>query len=53
MPLEKPKDEECGNCYHCVSKLGSYSQEYFFCCRYPINRKIEYDNWCGEWRKRG
>jgi hypothetical protein len=27
MTLEKPKDEECGNCYYCVSKLLERQRE--------------------------
>jgi hypothetical protein len=27
MTLEKPKDEECGNCYYCVSKLLERERE--------------------------
>lgn len=27
MTLEKPKDEECGNCYYCVSKLLESQRE--------------------------
>lgn len=26
MTLEKPKDEECGNCYYCVSHIETESR---------------------------
>jgi hypothetical protein len=45
MTLEKPKDEECGNCYYCVSTQWSREEgvfnivkkiyEEYFCRRFP------------------
>ena len=60
MTLEKPKDEECGNCYFCVSRVeteircgGFFSKsesrehEVFECRRNPPIRFFATSDWNG------
>jgi hypothetical protein len=60
LELDKPKDEECGNCYYCTSykyvttinistgflsvTTKDVTKEAFYCKRYPENKYYKLSN---------
>lgn len=61
MTLDKPINENCGNCYYCISRFPKYDipglEEYekieiFSCHRRSQWQETRENEWCGEWKSR-
>jgi hypothetical protein len=59
MTLNQPDNENCKNCYYCISRIpqgtgikGYDGIEIFSCHRNQKWHEVKITDWCGEWKLR-